>query len=387
MTSSVVVSCPQCQLRLKVASPSSPTVVQCPECHTRIQLPGNSEDSIRDKPDLANDFGDLPEPTAVTEPVKKPKGSRRNRLWAASSAKSSSTNKRNKKKAGLGLLSFVFLFALGAVGVAAYWMRENLPIEQLSPIIPGHDSAKQMTADFGNVVVAMVRAMTSIEDPASRDKALPRFRRMTESAQKFAKRAVELGHLNDIELASLEPTLNELPEESKKVNEAIDLLLDKKILLNTKLTETLFKMKASLDESAIAIPMGLKEVPLPSSSDQSFGYEVTVVRDRVWRAVVRVEDAAGFAELVEVYDEAAIKLELILKRGSEKASATGPMIPPYAWRNASVSRSLALRWPDLTAEFGEPKVSTPFERYRIAEKESLGFVHAPPEAIEVETTE
>ena len=316
-------------------------------------------------------FDDLPEPEQFASPVLAPK-----RPWWKFRGRGASVQPKERDRVDATKWIVFGLFALGlAAGSSMYLLRDRISVEKLKPVLPGHDSPEKLLQDFAGSTNKILAALDSVKTAEQRDQLLPVVSRMIEARHLVTPRAVKVGPIDDASV-ELGQEIYDVIERGKAVEERADRLLEKRVLVSGKLALRMQALKNSNREALAGLALALTKTPKPEDLENTFGYELTGIRERLWRSVVSVNSEQGFRELAAVFDRSAINLEQLLSRNTSNPARY--VEPRYRKRNSDISLSLEQRLERLKQTYGVFPVQTPVERYEIAEKKLMEVLDSMP---------
>lgn len=360
MTSpAVLIQCPVCAVRLKVQAARDSSRVRCPGCRREIQLMPAGKRSREQEA-----FEDLPAPLLVSEPVLPP----RRKFWRSFSRSLTAALADNRQTLTHGLIGCLLLAATVAIGAGLYSSRDQLPLESMEVLLPGHDSPEKILEQYANTTEAMVKQMTSITDVDSRDATIPVLRRLIEGCHLLIARAVAIGPLPREEVQLLDEWFaNRLPAQSQLVHEMAKSLHARRQLGSEKLHAVLFDLTTATSRFGPTIETVWATIPEPEFDSQQVAHQITMIHYRVWCASVSVWSEQQFRELDATLASAASELESILvKHFAQGRNQTELGTTPYAALNDRFLDDLQLRVNALQSKLGVPSDYSAFERFRDA---------------------
>jgi hypothetical protein len=310
-------------------------------------------------------FEDLPDALIPSDLVLRPK----RRFWKSFLRSSTKALARQRQALKHGFVASMLLLVTGAIGAAVYSAREEIPLESIEVLLPGHDSPDKVLAQYVDITNAMVNQMASVSDAKTRDRTIPMLRRLSEGCQSLEARAAAIGPLSDMEFLSLADWLQtRLPEQSKKVTEMAKTLQQQRTLGSPKLQAVLFDLTTATKQFGPTIEMAWRSIPQPESETQSIAYKITMIQYRVWSAVVSVSNEDEYRELDEVLASAATEFESILVYclANIQDDQTVPDATPYSRCSAQLSSEILSRVDALRSDYGDPSDVTTLQRFRDA---------------------
>ena len=212
-----IFQCPHCALQMTVRVPESPVQVTCPTCFQRILLVPGEEPRAPNESYLS-EFYRLPEPIIIDTQVPAPAKSQRVIRRAARRAARHANREASKKKR-LRLLQIASVAAIGLAitGTAAtytYRSLSRIPADSWAKVVPGMDSPQKLLSEYSRVCGSFRNTCASIEDAASRDRAIPKIQQIAARLRGIPSRVSELGPLSptqrsEVDSSALDRVLDE----------------------------------------------------------------------------------------------------------------------------------------------------------------------------------
>ncbi len=360
-----LIQCPSCTIKLQVDTPSLPGQFRCPKCGNRFRLQDTASASVATPSKLAG-FEDLPEALIPSDLVLRPK----RKFWKSFFRSSTKALSKRRQAFKHGLVASMLLVVTGAIGAGVYSVREEIPLESIEVLLPGHDSTDKILSQYVDITNAMVKQIVLVNDTKTRDGTIPLLRRLIEGCRSLEARAAEIGPLSDMEFNSLNEWLRtRLPEQSEMVSEVAKTLHRQRTLGSPKLHAVLFDLTTKTKQFGSTIETSWQPIPQPDSESQRIAYRITMIQYRVWAAVVAVSTEAEYQELDEVFASAATELEAILVNhfANVQDDQTVPDATPYFRRSKQLSTGILSSVDAMQSEYGAASNLTHVQRYQDAE--------------------
>ncbi len=252
-----IFQCPQCALQMTVRAPSSRAQVTCPTCFQRILLVPGKEPQAPSESYLS-EFSRLPEPIIVNTQVPAPAKSQRViRRAARRAARHANRDASRKKRLRVLQIASVAAIGLAITGTAAtytYRSLSRIPADSWAKVVPGMDSPQKILSEYSRACAAFRETCASIEDVASRDRAIPKIQGIAARLRGIPGRVSELGPLSPTQQSEVDSSaLERVVDEWEHNKECLRDVRSKRLLYSIEFFKSLQTFATENEAAAEAI--------------------------------------------------------------------------------------------------------------------------------------